>query len=265
MTSSPRKAGPDVPNLGSRPLTGREHAMAAPLAAWLLSEMIWRLRDGSPADDLLWDGAQSNFETGCMALERVGLMQGEDRYWRVLRHPSTVLKLPVSTTRRDLDALLNALACHAPYVDALCPFGAPILPDTPELTTVCEGLIICGYMVAETVPKTWIFGSAQEVLHWTPAFDPWLVLNGGLELKDIPPARADAIDDLLAKLPPDVVTHLSGRLCAHAPMFIRYFMGGWTGTTWLSARDPARKLHAGIPESGWDLALISGLYARLHG
>lgn len=257
MASDPRKP--------ARALNGAERALAAPLAAWLLFEMDWRLRDCSPSDDLLWDNAQSNLETACDALARVGLMRAEGGYWRVLRPATTVLALPDATTRRDLDALLNAMACHAPYVDALCPVGDPILPDTPSLTTVCEGLIACGYMEAETVPKAWTLGQPHDVLHWTPKFDPWLVFHGAVSLKMITPAHAAAVDAVLAKLPDAAVFHLSGRICNHPPEFIRYFTGQWTGGKWRAAVDANRDRDAGIPESAWDLGLISGLYARLHG
>lgn len=58
-------------------LSEKERVLLRTVAFWLRGEMVSRLKDVSPAPDLLYDLAQSNFEVSCCALERVDMLASE--------------------------------------------------------------------------------------------------------------------------------------------------------------------------------------------
>ena len=65
-------------------LCEKETALLQAVAFWLREEMLSRIVDVSRAPDLLHDMAQSNYKISCSALERLGLFESENRYWRLL-------------------------------------------------------------------------------------------------------------------------------------------------------------------------------------
>lgn len=231
------------------------------LVAWLLSEMLWRLPSGSPAPDMLWDGAQSNFELACDALARHGALRAEGDYWRVLDSPT----LASITTRRDLDRLLNAMACHAPYVDGFFPFGDPVRAQSEDLITICKALEDCGYMASEPIRSRWPWGTSSTVWYWMPVFDPWLALHNGLDWDHITPAAPKRVAEVLAAAPARALETLESRDCVAPSIFLRTFCMGWDGQGWRSSADLSRDPDAAIPHDGWDVALAAGAYLHLHG
>lgn len=64
-------------------LSEEETVLLQAVAVWLREEMLSHLTEMSPAPDLLHDLAQSNYEIGCSALERVGVLSYEGDYWRI--------------------------------------------------------------------------------------------------------------------------------------------------------------------------------------
>ena len=128
-----------------RPLTELEKHLCKAIIPWLLFEMQSRLQASSPAADLLNDRAQSKFELGCSALARFDVLIAENGNWRV-NAGSEVHAIPDDATRLDLDALLEALACHAEYVDGWYSLSDPLDRPNPALKSIYDALVACGYM-----------------------------------------------------------------------------------------------------------------------
>lgn len=237
-------------------LTDADIRLGDTLIAWLLSEMVWRLSPDAPEPGLLWDGAQSNFELACDALARHGALRGEGENWRVLAAPQI---RPVDT-RRDLDRLLNALACHAPYVEELFPFGDPVSPQDADLVALCGALAACGYMESEVVKSRLPWSKPRTRWFWTTAFDPWLALHGGLDWDTVALPEASDVAQTLAEIPAAQLAVLSGDMCRAPAQFVRVFCGGWQGDGWRTSADR----DAAIPHGGWRVDLAAALYLHLH-
>lgn len=230
-------------------LSGQETALLEAVALWLREEMISCLKEDSPAPDLLYDGAQSNFEISCCALERVGLLASEDEYWRVRivdnRQPISVDQY----TRSNLDHLLDGLACHSFYVTELHRHYETVTPTGHALKTVCRAMADCGYMKP----------LSDAEFEWTDGFGPWLVRHGAWDLDEFEAAPEAEVGRALATIPDKAKEQLSGRLCRHQPDFVRCFFAQWIDAKW----------HKGewryAPSDDWDLNLAAGLYSQLHG
>ncbi len=118
-------------------LSPQEQRLVATLVDWLHDQMVKSLTNTSPARDLLWDLAQSNFETGCGALARVGVLAREGMYWRVL--PRNLV--PSEVSRQDLDHLLDGLAIQTSYVTELHRQDEPFRAKDPLLVALCDALV----------------------------------------------------------------------------------------------------------------------------
>lgn len=230
-------------------LSAEETVLLQAVALWLREEMISRLKEDSPAPDLLHDLAQSNFELSCSALERVGLLASEGEYWRVRNLDNSQ---PISVghyTRSNLDHLLDGLACHSFYVSDLFRHHESVTPTRHALKTVCLAMADCGYM--EPI-------SATE-FEWTDGFGPWLVRHGAWELDEFEAAPEAEVGRALATIPDKAKERLSGSLCGHQPDFARCFFAQWIDAKW----NEEEWRYA--PSDDWDLNLAAGLYAKLHG
>lgn len=216
-------------------LTAQEHDLTRVLAIWLMSEMVSRLEPDPQG--LLWDIGQSNFELGCDALARVGAMAGAGQcMWRVVRPVDDPLPAGVVPSRRDLDHLLDALACHIEYVGELCRSGDAVHPLTRGIADLCAALAACGYMDA-------VGGTDFE---WTDAFGPWMARRGRWDLTEFEPAPVTQVKSHIAAMPQKRRDWLSGRLAGHSPEFVRLFFDN------------------AVPCDDWDMALASGAYSLLH-
>ncbi len=229
-------------------LSGEETSLLHSVAYWLRLEVLSRLVDVSPAPDLLHDLAQSNFETSCNALERVGLLASENAYWRVLELNNDQPTLAVPHKRSDLDHLLDGLACHSHYVNDLYQHHETVTPTGPSLTKVCVAMAACGYM-----EKT-----SENTFEWTADFGPWLVRHAAWDLDEFEPASKDEVSEALAIIPVNARERLSGSLCRYKPDFVRCFFAQWIDGKWQEQE------WRYAPSDDWDLSLAAGLYAQLH-
>ena len=229
-------------------LSDKETALLQAVAVWLREEMLSRLVGVSPASDLLYDLAQSNYEISCSALERVGLLASEDRYWRVLEANEDQPTLGISHNRSDLDHLLDGFACHSHYVNELYLHYEPVTPSGHALTEVCVAMAACGYMEAKS----------NKTFEWTDDFGPWLVRQGAWDLDEFEPASLEEVNGALATIPAKARERLSGSLGRHKPDFVRCFFAQWIDGKW----EDREWRYA--PNDDWDLNLAAGIYAQLQ-
>ncbi len=286
-----------------RPLTEPERRLCDTLAPWLFYEMQSRLEAVSPAPDLLWDCAQSNFEFGCDALSRFGILQPEGLYWRVIAAPGAGT-LSAGASRLDLDALLDALVCHSSYV-----VGWGLLSEVESrpggaLSGIYSALIECGYMsvadceeeeeplpaTSHTIGRPTLWGRLGSFLvnfllspdvdltsfehkaefsreelnwNWTPAFLPWLVRHNEAKLTDLEAATDDEIDEVISQLPDDAREKLAEKHFDEEAHFVRYFFGCWIDGRWQASGGYSNG--SDIPGEHWDMRLAAGLYRRFQG
>lgn len=229
-------------------LSDEETALLEAVAYWLREEMISHLVDVSPVPDLLHDFAQSNYEISCSALERVGVLASEGHYYRVLEPNNDQPTPAISYKRRDLDHLLDGLACHSDYVTDLYRHHEPVTPTGRALREVCVAMTACGYMEA----------TSEETFEWTDNFGPWLVRHGAWDLDEFEPASQEEVNKALASIPDEARERLSGFPCGHKPHFVRCFFAQWIDGKW----EEQEWRYA--PSDDWDLNLAAGLYSQLH-
>ena len=229
-------------------LSDEETALSEAVAYWLREEMISQLVDASPAPDLLYDLAQSNYEIICSALERAGLLAYEGHYWPILEPNKEELSLAISTTRSKLDHVLDGLACHSVYVSDLYRHFEAVTPSSQALREVCVAMTAHGYMEA----------TSKEAFEWTNNFGPWLVRHGAWDLDEFEPASQDEVKDAMATIPHEAMESLSGSICRHKPHFVRCFFAQWVNGKW------EEREWRNAPSDDWDLNLAAGLYSQLH-
>lgn len=229
-------------------LSEEETVLLQAVAVWLREEMLSHLTEMSPAPDLLHDLAQSNYEIGCSALERVGVLSYEGDYWRIRDLENDQPTLAGYHRRSDLDHLLDGLACHSHYVNDLYKHHEAVTPTGHALKNVCLAMTQCGYMEA----------ISNNAFEWTDDFGPWLVRHGAWDLDEFEAAPKEEVDRALATIPDAEKERLSGSLCSHKPNFVRCFFAKWIDGMWKEGewRD--------APSDDWDLTLAAGLYAQLH-
>ncbi|WP_122072331.1 hypothetical protein [Pseudophaeobacter sp. EL27] len=230
-------------------LSIKEATLLQAVALWLREEMLSHLVDVSPAPDLLHDLAQSNYEISCNALERVGLLASEDKYWQVLESHDGQPTLGDSHKRSDLDHLLDGLACHSHYVNELYQHHEAVTPFRYALNEVCVAMAVCGYMEA----------TSKKTFEWADDFGPWLVRHGAWDLDEFEPASQEDVNSALATIPDKARERLSGSLGRHKPDFVRYFFAQWIDGKW------EEREWRYAPNDDWDLNLAAGIYAQLHG
>lgn len=230
-------------------LSKKETALLQAVASWLLEEMLAHLVDVSPAPDLLNDLAQSNYEISCNALERVGLLASEGDYWRIYKPINGQLTFGNSYTRTDLDHLLDGMACHSFYVDALYQHHEAVTPIQHALREVCVAMTACGYMDA----------TSNRTFKWTDNFGPWLVRHGAWDLDEFEPASQEEVNGALVTIPSKAREGLAGSLGRHKPDFVRRFFAQWINGKW------EEREWRSAPNDDWDLNLAAGVYAQLHG
>ncbi len=97
-------------------LSPQEQRLVVTLVDWLHDQMVKSLTNTSPAPDLLHDLAQSNFETGCGALARVGVLARRD----VLAGVATQFGAVRGEPRR-----LGSPVGWLGYTDVLCDLITP--------------------------------------------------------------------------------------------------------------------------------------------
>ena len=229
-------------------LSEQETALLQAVAFWLREEMLSHLVDVSPAPNLLHDLAQSNYETSCSALERVGLLASEGQYWRVFDLCDDQTALGILHNRSDLDHLLNGFACHSHYVNELYQHHESVTPSGHALNEVCIAMTVCGYMEA----------TSKKTFEWTDDFGPWLVRHGAWDLDEFEPASQKDVNDALATIPDKARERLSGPLGRHKPDFVRCFFAQWIESKW------EERAWRYAPSDDWDLNLAAGIYAQLH-
>lgn len=231
-------------------LSKSEKVLFRTIAYWLRAEMQSRLAVISPAPDLLYDGAQSNFEECCGALAQVGMLDGSEPgvYWRVVETQMFEDSLACKYTRNNLDHLLYGLAFHSGYVDDLCRYREPITPTDKTVKEICLAMADCGYMEEP-------IASAFE---WSDKFGPWLVGCGEWDLTEFAPAKKEQVNSTLRSLPHQAREHLSGSLCQYQPAFAHFLFAHWIAGRWVDDRKVSP------PNDDWDLSLAAGLYTRLH-
>lgn len=225
-----------------------ESTLLQAVALWLREEMQLHLGDDSPEPGLLHDLAQSNYETCCSALERVGLLASEGHYWRVLKPDDDRPALGDCYKRSELDYLLEGLACHSHYVSDLYQHHKAVTPAGYALQAVCVAMAACGYMKA----------TSERAFEWTADFGPWLVRHGAWDLDEFEPASQKEVNEALASIPADAREQLSGSLCRNKPDFVRCFFAQWIDGKWEEQEWRC------APSDDWDLNLAAGLYAHLH-
>ena len=209
--------------------------------------MISGLKLYAPSPDHLWDQAQSNFEDGCRALERAGVLVSEGDYYRVIEGLEKEVSLLPGFNRHDLDVMLDAVAINLDYSDGLSGVSKGTVPKSILEKTLCQALADCYYMVLE----------ADGKYYWTEDFDPWLVGQGEWNLSDFEPADDAEVDAVLGLIPKEDIEFLSG--CKWGADFARHFFAQWhedRWSPWSERRD--------APHDGWDLSLAAGLYLRLN-
>jgi hypothetical protein len=230
-----------------RPLTDDEAALCVAAIAWLKYEMISRLNHDTPSPDLLCDTAQSNFEVGCIAIERANILVGEGDYWRVIEGLEKDVSLPPGFNRHDLDIMLDAVAINVDFSEGLSGVTKGTVPKSALEKTLCKALTDCHYMVLRWDGK----------YYWTKYFAPWLVSRGEWALADFEPADDSEVDAVLGLIPKEDIEFLSGQ--KWYPDFVYFFFAQWHEDRWApwSERRDA-------PHDGWDLSLAAGLYLRLN-
>ncbi|MGB0900815.1 hypothetical protein [Halocynthiibacter sp.] len=233
----------------SKELTENENTLLRTAAYWLRGEMVLRLADASPSQELLHDSAQSNFEISCDALERVGLFISEGDYWRVKDSKNDHSVFAGQHTRSDLDHLLDGFACHSSYVRDLYRHHEAVTPTNNALRDVCLAMVKCGYM--ECI--------SPKAFEWTDEFGPWLVRHGAWRLDEFEAASQADVDRVLATIPADAKERLSSSTCGDSPNFVRCFFAQWIDGKW---EDGEWRL---APNDDWDICLAAALYAELHG
>ncbi|MEM1045496.1 MAG: hypothetical protein AAGL24_05075 [Pseudomonadota bacterium] len=233
-----------------RSLTNHEKGLCLAILPWLENEMVRRLAPDAPSSGILHDNGQSNFEFGLAALLRAGIAESEsNNLWKIVRSADESFDLPDGFNRIDLDHLLDALACHAGYVDDLCRVYKEIVPRSAELARVCDALVACSYMTV----------LANGKFLWTDKFAPWLVRHGEWDLTEFKPASGIEVDAALASIPQESLTWLKGRHCIQSD-FVRYFYAHWFEGKWQNLSEPRN-----APHDGWDLPLGAGIFRRLYG
>lgn len=230
-----------------RPLTENECELCVAIVSWLKPDFVSRLAYDSPAADLLYDLAQSNYEIGCCALEAAGQFRSEGDYWRVLPDCDAG-SLPDGFARDGLDHLLSALACHSHYATELYRHYAPVKPTGAALIRVCEALVRCGYMEKITATE----------FTWADDFGPWLVQHQAWSLTEFEAASEDDVQRTIGMIPREQLDWLSGSVCLHESEFVRCFFAHWFNDQW---DDTSWRRH---PNDDWDLSLAAGVYACLH-
>ncbi|NCU21695.1 hypothetical protein EOM89_13530 [Candidatus Falkowbacteria bacterium] len=229
-------------------LSAEGRALALAATAWLAGEMFRRLGWNSPAPDLLWDGAQSNFEISCLALERAGVLAPEVDYWRVLQRGIGGFVLPESFDAAGLDLMLAAISMHADYVDGWWKDKNSVTPDGPEAVALCEALVGCGYME----------GPQARRYAWTDAFGPWRVWSGGWSLEDFESASEEELAEALARLPAPILARIATTKVERD--FLRLLFAQWRDGDWSEAYE-----WRSVPSDDWDLSLAAAIYLHLHG
>lgn len=230
-------------------LSKQETALLQAVASWLREEMLVHLVDVSPAPDLLHDLAQTNYEISCTALERVGLLASEGDYWRVCKPINGQLAFGNSYTRTELDHLLDGMACHSCYVDALYQHHKTVTPTDHGLSEMCVAMAACGYMDA----------TSEKTFEWTDDIGPWLVRHGAWDLDEFEPTSQEEVNSALATIPCKTRERLAGPLGRYKPDFVRCFFAQWIDGKW------EEREWRSVPNDDWDLSLAAGVYAHLHG
>lgn len=233
----------------SKELSVNGKALVHSIAVWLRDEMLTHLTDSAPSPNMIWDGAQSNFEISCSALSQIGVFEREGHYWCVLDQTRDLSISPDKFTHENLDFLLDAVACHSHYVECLYKHDEAVIPKDVKLTKVCEALVECGYMDR----------ISSDTFEWTDAFGPWMVANDAWQLEDFEAASQDEVRAALIHIPDQDKELLLSRFYKHRPVFVRYFCSCWTDGAWV---EKPRSL---VPNDNWDIILAAGVYAQLHG
>jgi hypothetical protein len=232
-----------------RPLTDDEAALCVAAIAWLKYEMISRLNHYTPSPDLLCDEAQSNFEVGCIAIERANILVGEGDYWRVIEGLEKDVSLPPGFNRHDLDIMLDAVAINVDFSEGLSGVTKGTVPKSTLEKTLCRALTDCHYMVLRWDGK----------YYWTKDFAPWLVRRGEWALADFEPADDSKVDAVLGLIPREDIELLSDGCRWGSQEFTRRFFALWHEDRW-----SPRSEWQDVPHDGWDLSLAAGLYLRLN-
>ena len=234
-------------------VTKEEEELAISISHWLIEQMVNQLTHISPSSGLLWDGAQSNYEIGCMALSNVGILETEEckdgkEYWRVLYKPDTMYKKFEDITRSHIDGLLLGLVYQFDHNAYAFKSSEIVQPSCNLLYDVCQSMVKCGYMKRQAVRE----------FKYTKKLDPWLISAGITGFDEYSSASSDRICAALTGISKEQQEVLAHRICRQEARFANSFFrkgsmerGG--GAMWIFP-----------PNDDWDINLAAGVYRKFH-